>query len=345
MPRQSTELRGPLDEEEDWESLEDGATVRRRSSPATPGSPKRMTSGSPTTAEKRRHSARTKSAPKSPSNEQPAKRRPNTADPSSRSRLSPLAKRLGEDVPLEYAVSQNYPGVMDLSMDGMKLDVSMDDILDPSAAPPGRQGSTAGPPAGANIAPWLQDDSTPPQSGATTPSKQLGPSTTPASMPKLGRLQSDHSLKTISSSRNGSQPSITGLPVTQEPDARTSRQGSGDSLQTLSAAQPKPPRQADVMPGGGRHSIAGGRIGRFGSTVSNVSAGSGDKKKGFLGGLLKRKGTAMSLGQFIPCPGPTAILADPGIQARYQTYHQPSIVHRPQGRVRLAYRPRRRSAL
>lgn len=301
LPRHSGEMRGPLDEEEGWESQEDGSTLRRMSSPTTPGSPRRATPGSPSNiGDKRRHSARIKSSSsKSPALEPNVRRRPTTSDATTRARLSPLAKRLGEDVSLEYAVSQNYPGVMDLSMDGMQLDVTMDDILDPSAAP-GRQGSTlAGPPAGANIAPWLQDDSTPPRSGATTPANQSGQPSAPASMPKLGRLQSEQSLHTISSSRNGSQPSITGLPVTQEPDGRTSRHGSGDSLQTLSAAQPpKPTRQPDVLPGGGRHSIAGGRIGRFGSTVSTVSAGSGDKKKGFLGGLLKRKGTAMSLGEW-----------------------------------------------
>jgi hypothetical protein len=182
---------------------------------------------------------------------------------------------------------------MDLSMDGMKLDASMDDIMDPSAAP-GGHGNNTGQQAGANIAPWLMDDSTPPRSGTNTPSPQIHNDPPPGFKPQLGRMQSDYSLHTVGSSRNGSHPSITGMPESQEPEARI-RTGSGDSLQTLAGAQQKPAN--DIIPGGGRHSIAGGRIGRF-STVSSGSIGGAEKKKGFLGGLLKRKGTAMSLGQY-----------------------------------------------
>ena len=288
------DLRGPFNEDMEWEGVEDDATRRRRSSPAIPTSPSRASPGSPSkgNGEKHRSSARSKTG--SPGDTS-MRRRPTTTEGSSRSRLSPLAKRLGEDVPVQYAVSQNYPGVMDLSMEGMKLDASMDDIMDPSAAP-GRQGSNAGQQAAPNIAPWLMDDSTPPRSGTTTPSPQTHTDGPPGSMPKLGRMQSDYSLHTISSSRNGSSPSITGMPVSQEPEGRA-RTGSGDSLQTLSAGQQKQPKHTDILPGGGRHSIAGGRIGRF-STVSSGSIGGAEKKKGFLGGLLKRKGTAMSLGPY-----------------------------------------------
>jgi adenylate cyclase len=218
--------------------------------------------------------------------------------------MSPLGKRLGDD----QDTVADIPGVMDFSMEGMQLGVSMDEILDPLAAPR-RQGSTTGQQAGANIAPWLMDDSTPPStpSGAASPSK--GVSNTPYSQmsqvghgnakPTLQRLQSDMSMRTTASSRNGSQPSIKGYPAGQHdaPD-QLSRHGSGDSLQTLSAPPPKPQKAAEVLPGGGRHSIVGGRAGRFGSTASSSSGGTVEKKKGgFLGGLLKRKGTGMSLGK------------------------------------------------
>lgn len=287
-------MRGPFDEDMEWESVDDEAARRRRSSPAIPTTPSRASPGSPSNGDKHRSPGRTKGG--SPG-EASMRRRPTTTEGSSRSRLSPLAKRLGEDVPVQYAVSQNYPGVMDLSMDGMKLDASMDDIMDPSAAP-GRHGSNAGQQtqAGANIAPWLMDDSTPLRSGTTSPSPQTHMNGPPGAKPQIGRMQSDYSLHTIGSSRNGSHPSITGTPESQEPEGRQ-RTGSGDSLQTLSGGQQKPSRQNDIIPGGGRHSIAGGRIGRF-STVSSGSVGGTEKKKGFLGGLLKRKGTAMSLGQY-----------------------------------------------
>lgn len=321
----SQNIRGPFDEEMEWEGLEDeAASRRRRSSPATPVTPSRATStpGSPPngngTGDKLRSAGRNKAgSPGEPTASM--RRRPTTTEGSTRSRLSPLAKRLGEDVPVPYMVSQNYPGVMDLSMDGMKLDASMDDIMDPSAAP-GRHGSNAGQQAqaGANIAPWLMDDSTPPRSGTTTPSAQTytnvnanGPSG--SNRPQLGRMQSDYSLHTVDSSRNGSSPSIIGVPTSQEPEGRT-RTGSGDSLQNLPAGQQKPSKQSEYLPGGGRHSIAGGRIGRF-STVSSGSVGGAEKKKGFLGGLLKRKGTAMSLGQCMTISWSSLVKLTPWIRS------------------------------
>jgi hypothetical protein len=280
--------------EEEWESITDHNELerRRRSSPASPGSPRaRITPKSPTQdTDRRRHSSRLKagpSSPRSPPGEHSPRQRAKTADAASvsRSKMSPLVKR-----------SEEEPApVVDFSMEGMQLGVSMDDILDPLAAPR-RQGSTTGQQAGANIAPWLMDDSNPSPSGTPSPG-QGNPSFSPNSTkPQLHRLQSDMSMKTTASSRNGSQPSINTF--TQESPEGRSRHGSGDSIQTLSAVPPKPAK--DVLPGGGRHSIVGSRAGRFGSTASSASAAPAEKKKGgFLGGLLKRKGTGMSLGTCI----------------------------------------------
>jgi len=274
------------EQEEEWESITNANELerRRRSSPASPGSPRtRVTPRSPTNdTDRRRHSSRLKagpSSPRSPPTDSSPRQRAKTADAANRSKASPLARR-SEDTSLEPIP------VVDFSMEGMQLDVSMDDILDPSAAPR-RQGSTTGQQAGANIAPWLMDDSNPSPTGPTSPA--LGND----NRPKLHRLQSDMSMRTTASSRNGSQPSINNFPQ-ESPDGRA-RQGSGDSIQTLSAGPPKPPK--DVLPGGGRHSIVGNRASRFGSTASSASAAPTEKKKGgFLGGLLKRKGTGMSLG-------------------------------------------------
>lgn len=304
----SNTMSNPGEQEGEWESVGtvDELERRRRSSPASPGSPRaRFISTSPTHAERerRRHFSRLKagpSSPRSPPAESSPKQRAKTADAATanRTKMSPLAKRLGDDH--DVIAAQTYPGVVDFSMEGMQLGVSMDDILDPSAAPR-RQGSTTGQQAGANIAPWLMDDSAPPTSPNGAPSPSQGAPPHNPTMPTLHRLQSDRSMKTTAS-RNGSQPSINSFPAPQQesPELR-SRQGSGDSIQTLAAPPQKPQRQPDVLPGGGRHSIVGGRNGRFGSTASSASSGPGEKKKGgFLGGLLKRKGTGMSLGMLAP---------------------------------------------
>jgi hypothetical protein len=306
------------EQEADWESVgnTDELERRRRSSPASPGSPRaKVGPASPTHAERerRRYSSRMKAGPSSPRSPPPVesspRQRAKTADAATanRSKMSPLAKRLGDDHDALLG-SHAYPDIVDFSMEGMQMGVSMDDILDPSAAPR-RQGSTAGQQAGANIAPWLMDDSNLPStpSGSTSPSQGIsstpfsqGGQTNNSSMPTLHRLQSDKSMKTTAS-RNGSQPSINIFPTPQQssPEIR-SRQGSGDSIQTVAAAPQKPLKQPDHhLPGGGRHSIVGGRNGRFGSTASSATSGNGEKKKGgFLGGLLKRKGTGMSLGLF-----------------------------------------------
>ncbi|WWC64833.1 uncharacterized protein I303_107447 [Kwoniella dejecticola CBS 10117] len=109
-------------------------------------------------------------------------------------RVSPLAKRLGEEPPFmlphpskDTQTSQTYPGVVigsfagggstfgeGLGFDG-GMGMNMDDILDPfsSASGSGRHGSTSATTttaAAPNIAPWLMDDSDPQQSQfVTTP--------------------------------------------------------------------------------------------------------------------------------------------------------------------------------
>jgi adenylate cyclase len=285
----------PQNAETGWETLGEEIQTHRRPSPSSPGSsrqkanPSNLSSGE---RERRRHSSRMKAGPSSPKSpgESSARQRAKTSDgTSNKGRLLPLGRKSDDS---GHVASPNDLGVVDFSMEGMQLDVSMDDILDPSAAPRGRD-STAGQQAGANIAPWLMDDSTPSPSGSQTPAQGYEPSQADGLAPKLNRLTSDRSIRTTYTARNGSQPSIVGMPV--DGDQR-SRQGSGDSIQTLAAARPKPAKNNDVVPGGGRHSIAG-RAGRFGSTASSASAGTGEKKKGgFLGGLLKRKATGMSLG-------------------------------------------------
>ncbi|WRT69993.1 uncharacterized protein IL334_006986 [Kwoniella shivajii] len=94
-------------------------------------------------------------------------------------------------------------------------------------------------------------------------------------------------------------------------DDQRQKRGSGDSLQTLSAVQrsntrsgsPKmdPTSHRPSTSHSSKSSHAASRVGRFGSTASNVSGGAGstgsEKKKGFLGGLLKRRtGPSISLG-------------------------------------------------
>lgn len=296
---------------ETWAPLGDEVQIPRRPSSSSPGSSRRTADPATLSArdserERRRHSSRMKAgpgSPKSPTSDS-ARQRARTSDGlGNRTRYQPLARK-SEEGARENAASPLDAGVVDFSMDGMQLDVSMDDILDPSAAPRGRD-STAGQQAGANIAPWLMDDSTPLPSGSQTPAQGYDPTEADNGFaPKLNRLTSDRSIKTTYSARNGSQPSLMGMPSGQDTEQR-SRQGSGDSIQTLAVAAPKSTKHAEVLPGGGRHSIAG-RAGRFGSTASSASAGTAEKKKGgFLGGLLKRKGTGMSL-------GPSPLFLGPG---------------------------------
>lgn len=207
-----------------------------------------------------------------------------------------LAKRFGEENPYVLprdTTSQMYPGVVIGSFaggeegntftGGMGFDGSMDGIMDTSATPQAvtRHGSTSGQ-AGANIAPWLMDDSTAPALNHQ------------ASVPALPKAPYDDPTR----SRNGSQPSISSAHQAFASDpAAGSRLGSQESIITIGKS---PMDQLPPLPGGGRHPT-GGRMNRYGSTTSNISAGgsiASDKKKGFLGGLLKRKtGQSVSQGE------------------------------------------------
>lgn len=283
-----------------------------------------------------------------------AERRRRTASQRDGKKISPLVKRLGEEAPFVLphpsrsdATSQQYPGVIIGSFAGgarddslgfglgeMRFDGSMNDILDLSAAPQlqARHDSTSGA-AGANIAPWLMDD---------TPSKpQLQPWPSPqfmgeeqawqgqtkdvprkasvqtlshfASVPALPRVKAHGTIAFLSempsgsSSRSGSEPSRVpaaahGASSSRTRDGTWSRTGSDESVQTLGAPHQKSgsspsgeparlPPQTSKQPG----VASGSRTSRFGSTAANISGGSGgaaEKKKGFLGSLLKRKATA-----------------------------------------------------
>ncbi|WVF67290.1 hypothetical protein IAT40_002041 [Kwoniella sp. CBS 6097] len=133
-----------------------------------------------------------------------------------------------------------------------------------------------------------------------------------SSVPSLPKIRRQGTVEPIpessSTSRAGSNPSLNNLPGAPTPltsssssireSGGRSRNNSNDSLQTLSAVQrsnrggspaAEAPQALPTQP----TKQHGGRIGRFGSTASNVSgtgsSGSGEKKKGFLGGLLKRR--------------------------------------------------------
>ncbi|WVQ83638.1 hypothetical protein IAT38_005780 [Cryptococcus sp. DSM 104549] len=271
-----------------------------------------------------------------------------------RRRVSPLVKRLGEEPPFMLphpsradATYQTYPGVVIGSFaggggssgihfgDDLAFDGTMDDILDPSARPSGR-GSTGQ--AGANIAPWLQDDGpaptpvrhTSPAPAPLTPTETphpplpKGPAATlrekdsrkasasvlnhfssVPSLPKIRRTGTGDTYagetSTAPGSRNGSQPTIVPPPGTASSassftDGRQSRAGSGDSLQTLNdrkgrRGSPGGDTASGIPPPPRSGSTVTGRAGRFGSTTSSVSAASSTdgKKKGFLGGFLRKK--------------------------------------------------------
>lgn len=276
-------------------------------------------------------------------------------DTRQRTRNSPLLKRLGEEAPFVLphqskidSASNMYPGVvigsfaggadhgtLSFGVDGMGFDGSMDDILDPSATHAGtRQGSASGQ-AGANIAPWLSDDSPStselprpaggdPAQGQTEradlPSKHSSQSlshfTSVPSLPNLKRIDLSAESTPNPDTRNGSQMFLaTSSRVVSSSDISlrdvvTSRKGSSESVQTLSASQTgkKPTLPTDdvstaLPPGGGRHASVAGRMSRYGSAASTVTTGpAADKKKGFLGGFLKRKtGQSVSQGEIIGC--------------------------------------------
>ncbi|WVQ75607.1 hypothetical protein IAR50_005235 [Cryptococcus sp. DSM 104548] len=249
-------------------------------------------------------------------------------------RVSPLIKRLGEEPPFmlphpSRSESTFYPGVVIGSFAGgsgsdsffgqdMQLDGSMDDILDPNARSDAKSGQGKQPLAGANIAPWLQDDGPPSRSDDPMPTGQglaRGSAATVRDKEKKSSSVLNHFSSVPSLPRMRRSGTADGSPLspagsgtaTQSPsglasssssidtDGRTSRAGSGDSLQTLPSGKGRrtSPAELGQLPQG----KVGSRSGRFGSTASTISGttSTGDKKKGFLGGLLKRKGPNLPL--------------------------------------------------
>ncbi|ODN77508.1 hypothetical protein L202_04679 [Cryptococcus amylolentus CBS 6039] len=246
-------------------------------------------------------------------------------------RVSPLMKRLGEEPPFmlphpSRSESTFYPGVVIGSFAGgsgsnsifgqdMQLDGSMDDILDPNARSDSKPGQGRQPQAGANIAPWLQDDEPPSRSHDPTPTAQdpapgnaatvrekdkksssvLNHFSSVPTLPKIRRSgTADGTVSPLPASGTATH-SPSGLASSSSSintEGRTSRAGSGDSLQTLPSGKGR--RMSPAELGQGK---TGTRAGRFGSTASAASGTSstGEKKKGFLGGLLKRKGPNLSL--------------------------------------------------
>ncbi|KAK4684783.1 hypothetical protein P7C73_g5383, partial [Tremellales sp. Uapishka_1] len=247
----------------------------------------------------------------------PKRMRTETADgmtaSASTSRPSPLAKRLGEEPPfmlphpsIENPASSLYPGVvlgsfaggdgttgLGFGSDELKFDGDMDDILDPSATRTVRQGSGSGTvhgQAAPNIAPWLMDD-TPEREEEPARSRDLNHF---SSVPSLSKMRRE---TTPEGSRNGSGSAL-GLQTSGNgggaETTRSSRINSQDSQDTV-AAKPVEVEKATppkVLPGGGRGKRVGSTI-SIASISSNVGS---EKKKGFLGGLLKRKtGQSVSL--------------------------------------------------
>lgn len=249
-------------------------------------------------------------------------------------RVSPLIKRLGEEPPFMLphpsradSTYQEYPGVVigsfagggpdTLFGNGMQLEGTMDDILDPNAARQEDRGNQA--PAGANIAPWLMDDSPPSPSenpSPASPATQERPVKGPAaalrekdlrkastvlnhfssvpSLPKIrrhGRAETTTPDQTPRGSTH-SQSNLASSSSSLNNESRESRAGSDDSIQTTLTQKgrrqsPGEWGQASAVPPPSK----GTRPGRFGSTASIISGtGSvGEKKKGLFGGLLKRK--------------------------------------------------------
>lgn len=232
---------------------------------------------------------------------------------------SKIVSLLGEEAPFmlnhptrQQTTSEQYPGVILGSFAGGGFDgqamgfgehsVGIDehDFLDfsqPRMEGRGRHDSVAGP--APNIAPWLTDD--PVQDSRSSSAERSGNST-PAdygALPRFKRGGTDPGLfdGSAASSRSSSHAQIFPVPP---PDSfpsnsvQASRHGSSDSVQTLSAynsaSQNKRSLPADVFvaPGGSRGSIAGSRL-----KLGVSGSGDSGKKKGFLGGFLKRKPTGV----------------------------------------------------
>jgi adenylate cyclase len=210
--------------------------------------------------------------------------------------------------------------------DSMRLGGDMEGIMDMDMSAQ-RGAARHGSEAGVNIAPWLMDDSaksgppppTPAGSGQNTPSASrkhstsLGHSTSHPSLPRMKRTGTGATTlgdlgeydglapSTTSSSRSGSHPDIFPVPHPPEPSAMSRepsrmRDASSESVHTLGAL---PGRRGHmhhselfVPPGGGRAASVSAAKQRMNSTASGMSSGS-ERKKGFLGGFLKRKGTAI----------------------------------------------------
>ena len=234
----------------------------------------------------------------------------------------------------------NYPGVvMDaatgLGFDPVKFDESMSDFMDPSAATTAVASQQNANAAGANIAPWLQEDeppspatsrytseSTPPtesyERSSRAPStyddssikKKHHPSHFP-SMPTLPRLLHRHHTSHstggggtggdddtfttpfgsgAASLRSSSASSlIQDAAGTATPASNKARSVRGERRETSPAPVTMPERQGS---GGTSH----GRFHRFGSTAAPISPNTQpDKKKGFLGNLLRRGTRQQSL--------------------------------------------------
>lgn len=250
---------------------------------------------------------------------------------STRSRNA-LEKRLGEKDPYLLQsgaqadrTAQAYPGVVigsfpagagQLDFDSMRIDGMLDDIMDTNNQLPPRADQPTGQ-AGANIAPWLVED---PNDNTASGRNEQAPflreedhslshsSSTPSltQARRQGTMDSRGDGVSPTSSRNGSQPSLAYLPSLQLPGTQA-RMSSYDNPAASGQRGSKSAVQQDeaqAPPSGGRHpSIANTRTGRYGSTVSSASGSGSTGKKGFLGGLLKRK-TAQA-----PTSGESSVMA------------------------------------
>ena len=215
----------------------------------------------------------------------PKSRRSPTCSPSASLNASPNvpgSSRIEPQLAPEYFPSAEYTGVVlgDNALGfGQTVELSdMDGIMDPSAMEAhGRQGSTAG----ANIAPWLQDDSAP-GTGANTPSNTtLFPA-------RLAMTRSTTGLSFNDPYSMSSSPSTSLADVRDGSDSSQgqARQQSSESVNTLSAMPQittRKQRQASEAPyNGGRTVVPRQRL-------SMASTGSEKHKKSLFGGLLRKK--------------------------------------------------------
>lgn len=230
-------------------SIDGSTSPKSRSPPGSPGSPRNRhgtaEDGSRRTGNGSRGGSHRDGSPDSD-------RRRRTK--SHRDKMSPLAKRLGEEPPFmlnhpsrDAETSQQYPGVVLGSFAGggtssaigfgeysVGFDGSMDDILDFSAPrQDGRHDSATG--LAPNIAPWLAEDPTGKQdekSATTTPAyggiaHKPGLTHYPShpSLPRIKSSGTEQSLADIggstSSSRSGSYPDIFPVPTPEQHHSAT----------------------------------------------------------------------------------------------------------------------------